>query len=271
MKYIRYASDIHLDHDKGNLWYPIKLEGDEDTTYIIAGDLWRDCKHISQLDENGESWIGRVSKQFKYVVYVLGNHDYWGGRLDTSYQKCKDLAIEQGLTNVFILENSSITLDGHTFVGGTLWTDYGDRNPISMMEAKNYMNDYRLIRFGENYHKMTPIDCLKIFDATKRTIFKTPKPENGGKLFVVTHMAPSYQSVNEVYRTERDKLSNTWYYSELGNSIADSEIDYWLHGHTHHACAYAINKTLVLCNPRGYVNYESDVGFNEVARITLGE
>lgn len=269
MKYIRYVSDIHLDHDKGTLWTPPAMEGDLDTTLIIAGDLWVDCKHIMQTI-NGESWMSSVAPRFKYIVYVLGNHDLWKTRLDTAAQKCKEAAIEQDLHNVFLLDCESINLDGNIFVGGTLFTDYGNRNPLSMLQAKGFMNDYRLTRFGEEYRKMSPEDCLHIFDKTKKLVFNTKKPDTG-KLIVVTHMAPSHLSVHEKYRNKQDAMANTWYYSELGDDITGSDIDYYFHGHVHSSFDYTIGNTRVLCNPRGYVNYENGTGWNECARIELNK
>ena len=279
---IRYCSDLHLDWDykanPNNLWLPPPLEGDEDTLLIIAGDLWKDSKQFSPWKYNEKlgynaSWMKVVSEQFKYVLFVHGNHDNWNTRFDTLKTKTKELIKEQEMENVFLLDCDSLELEGITFVGGTLWTDYGRRDAISMMEALNYMEDYRLIRVGEEYRKLKPVDCLKVFDKTKALIFKTAKEckEAGKPCIVVTHMAPSYQSVNEKYRSKRDELSNTWYYSELSNYIMDSGIDYWVHGHLHDATAYAIGKTLVLCNPRGYSGCENGTGFNDVARITLGE
>jgi Icc-related predicted phosphoesterase len=260
---IRYISDLHLDFDKNNFWYPSECEGDLDTTLIIAGDLWSGLKHIKQIGDDGMSWLGRVSKKFKYVVYVLGNHDLYNERLDTAADKCIQLHKEQGLDNVFLLENSVITLDGVKFAGGTLWTDYGRRDSISMMEAVNYMNDYRLTRVGNEYRKMKPIDCLKIFDATKKTIFSS------GADVVVTHMAPSYQSVNDKYRNTRDELSNTWYYSELSAYILDSGVKLWCHGHMHDVVEYKIGETSVVCNPRGYTGESTGFDVNAYKMLDI--
>lgn len=266
MKHIRYISDIHLDWD--STWCVPPMEEDVDTTLVIAGDLWKEHRHLKQYDSL--SWLAKTASQFKYVVYVLGNHDYWNARLDTAIQHSRELAVEQKIHNVFLLEASSIELDGITFVGGTLWTNYGIRNLISIMEAKNYMNDYKLTRVGVDYRKMTPYDCLKIFDHTKKEIFRVAKEckEAGKQCIVVTHMAPSCGSVNEKYRNERDNLSNTWYYSELGNYIVDSGISHWIHGHIHNACNYVIGDVNVLCNPKGYVG-EGSTGFDCFARIGL--
>jgi len=35
------------------------------------------------------------------------------------------------------------------------------------------------------------------------------------------------------------------------------QIKLWTHGHMHNASDYMIGETRVVCNPRGYVGYES--------------
>jgi len=257
---IRYLSDLHLDWD--NTFRVPSQQDDLQTTLVIAGDLWKDCKHLTTiLQPENKSWMAITASQFKYVVYVLGNHDYWNTRLDSLPEKCNQLHKEQGLDNVFLLENSVITLDSVKFAGGTLWTDYGRRDTISMMEATNYMNDYRLTRVGNEYRKMKPVDCLHIFDATKKTIFSS------GADVVVTHMAPSYQSVNAKYKNSRDELSNTWYYSELSSYILDSGVKLWLHGHMHDAVEYNIGETTVVCNPRGYTGETTGFDVNAYKKL----
>ena len=277
---IRYCSDLHLDFDHKknpqNLWLPPPLEDDSETTLVIAGDIWTEGRQFNLWTHNVDldfsaSWMKVVSEQFKYVVFVHGNHDYYKARFDTLSEKVRVEIKEQEMNNVFLLDCDVIELDGITFVGGCMWSNYGNRDAISMMEAVNYMNDYRLIRVGEEYRKLKPVDCLKVFDKTKALIFKTAKEckEAGKPCVVITHMAPSYQSVNEKYRNKRDELSNTWYYSELSSYIVDSGIAYWIHGHMHDANIYVIDKTIVLCNPRGYVGYEANTGFNDVASVTV--
>ena len=271
---IRYFSDIHLDHEYrhlknvDSLWQPEELSTDNETTLILAGDLWSDGNVLKKKNSDGIIWMRLIAAKFKHVVFVLGNHDFWGQCLDTEPDKINEKLQEQGLSNCFLLENSSMTLDNVKFVGGTLWTDYGNRDWASMQGAVEYMNDYRQIRIGKDYRKTVPTDMLHIFDKTKKAIFKTQKDFPEQKLIVVTHMAPSYRSVNEKYRNKRDELSNTWYYSNLEGYILDSEIDLWVHGHMHDCSDYYIGNTRVLCNPKGYFQYE-DTGYDEVALIEI--
>jgi hypothetical protein len=75
------------------------------------------------------------------------------------------------------------------------------------------------------------------------------------KYVVVGHHAPSKLSTKPEY--EDDVLVNGAYSSDLSEFILDRpEIKLWTHGHTHHEFDYMIGDTRIVCNPRGYINYE---------------
>jgi len=76
------------------------------------------------------------------------------------------------------------------------------------------------------------------------------------KFVVVGHHAPSRQSTHPRYK--HDTLMNGGYSSNLDEFILDHpQIKLWTHGHTHEDFDYMIGTTRVMCNPRGYINYES--------------
>ena len=120
----------------------------------------------------------------------------------------------------------------------------------------------------QEYTSVAAVDILKAHQKTRDYIFAHAKKEPGiRKLVVVTHMAPSALSIDDRYKHEI--IANGYYYSELGNEIADSEIDLWFHGHTHINKNYFINKTNVINNARGYAGYEFDNGFDDKLLIGL--
>lgn len=74
------------------------------------------------------------------------------------------------------------------------------------------------------------------------------------KKVVLTHYLPSYQSVHSAYI---NSPINSFFATELGSYIAETDIDFWFHGHTHTSCNYIIDNLtekgcLVSCNPYGY-------------------
>ena len=51
---------------------------------------------------------------------------------------------------------------------------------------------------------------------------------------------------------------NGGYASDLSELILDNpQIKLWTAGHMHHSYRYHIGDTLVACNPRGYIGYET--------------
>jgi hypothetical protein len=75
------------------------------------------------------------------------------------------------------------------------------------------------------------------------------------KFVVVGHHAPSRASTHPRYK--HDTLMNGAYSSSLDEYILDHpHIKLWTHGHTHEDFDYMIGSTRVVCNPRGYADYE---------------
>lgn len=252
------------------LWYPPIMVGDDETTLIIAGDLWDDRKFLRRKYTNSESWMKRISTRFKYVVFVLGNHDYWGANLTIEPGAIRKELEAQGIVNVHLLEIDSIVLDNIKFLGGTMWTDYDRENPHTMVMAPMVMaNDHTRIKIGENYSKLRVEHLLNKFNKTKKFIFENAKKDNPEqRVICVTHMAPSYKSIHEMFQTSK---TNGFYYSDLEVELCyeEHDIEMWIHGHTHMPMDYVLHeKTRIICNPRGYYGYER-TGFNEELRFEL--
>ncbi len=280
LQFIRPISDIHLDFDiaKGNFpWTPPGLTEDHLTALVIAGDIWHSRKYLSYANK---SWLADRAERFRYVIFVLGNHDYWGGTYNNEIISVNAIIKQQGLKNVFLLQDNIVDLEGIRFIGGTLWTDFNKQDPLTKMSWKNIMlpDATKIKKYvnyidheGKNvvtYTKLSETDLLESHQKTKKFIFKNSKKnKNIKKLVVVTHMAPSFLSIDEVFKNSF--IDNGYFYSELGNEIADSEIDYWIHGHTHNSKNYLINNTNIINNPRGYVGYETRSGFNPNLLIKL--
>ena len=54
------------------------------------------------------------------------------------------------------------------------------------------------------------------------------------------------------------RSTNGAYSSNLDDFIINNpKIKTWIHGHTHESFDYMIGSTQIVCNPRGYINYEA--------------
>ena len=262
---ISLCSDLHLDIS-GHLEMP---GGD---ILILAGDvceareLSKEFRETKLVDRKPGTYpchdfFEFECAKYKKVFYVLGNHEHYRGRLD----KTRDMLEQIMPANVTILEDEVVEYEGVMFMGATLWTDMNKGDPITVHSMKSFMNDYIVIQnfypAKSLYHKLTPEHTVAIHRKTKQ-YFKTVLEMNRDKPFVViTHMAPSYMSINEKYKHET--TSNGAYASDMSEFILDNEnIKVWCHGHMHDPVNYYIGTTRIISNPRGYLPWESGNGFD---------
>lgn len=254
----RLFSDLHLEFDSPvKHWTIPRLEGDKDTVLLLAGDI---TANHNQWKKNPQwdyftPWIRNACKQFKAVIYVMGNHEFYHGVI----QKVKDHWKSIQYDNLYVLDDEIMFLDGVRFVGGTLWTDFGN-NPISEVDAMLHMNDFKVIKtYREGMKKKINInDWHAMNRSTMRVIREAMETEHDGKTVVVTHHAPSHHSVGDEYR----ESNNDAYCNHLDNLIAYSDFDLWVHGHVHSTNDYKIGNTRIVSNPRGYADHDLNQNFD---------
>ena len=97
---LHILSDLHLEFEP---FTPPAVEAD---AVILAGDV--------STGRNGLKW---ALKSFpdRPVIYVLGNHEFYGQKLQKLIKELQEMA--QG-TNVHLLENESCTHRGRAVPGG---------------------------------------------------------------------------------------------------------------------------------------------------------
>lgn len=252
---INYCSDLHLEFDIHADDFAGALRGlanpDNADVLVLAGDI---------TVKNRVRWIELMSSQYKHVVYVFGNHEFYKSNLDSVERKTREALAH--LENVHVLQNQSVTLDGVRFHGTTLWTDLNRGNPLTGMAAEGAMNDFRLIRCDNGESRWTANRWTREH-ATALT-FLTNAVQPGD--VVVTHHAPSFQSIHPRYKGQE---LNYAYASDLEDFITAAEPSYFFHGHVHDSFFYAVGKTIVACNPRGYAGHEINPNFNPYATVEL--
>ena len=245
---IRVMSDLHLEfQNKLNDWLVPPLPHDQDTTLILAGDI--------ALHKQVPIFLGLCSAQFKHVVYVTGNHEFYKANMPAVPGKIK--AAIQHLPNVHFLDTDTVELDGVNFVGTTLWTDMDRGNELTMYYAKAKMSDYKVIRSGPPAEpwkwKLSPTETCALHRIQRDYMFDTINDlqETGKMIVAVSHHLPSFLCIAE-HRRGADL--NGAYASELYELIADSQPDLWVHGHTHDSVDIVPpgTNTRIVCNPRGY-------------------
>lgn len=74
--------------------------------------------------------------------------------------------------------------------------------------------------------------------------------ECGRERLVVTHHLPTLDATQH-----KGSLLNSAFATELGNFIANSQIDVWTYGHSHANIDATIGNTRIVSNQMGYVYY----------------
>lgn len=245
MKVLVY-SDLHLDHGPFN---PILEDGirvdDQADLVVLAGDI-----------NNGTSGIrwGRETFPDKPVVYVMGNHEFYGGHWDRTLDKARELAIEH---DVHLLENDSFKLGEITFLGASLWTDFrlfGEDRFAAFAEARARMNDFKLIKISRSAEMYWVKSKHLIPDLTSRRhrnslewLDSQLDGADPAKTVIISHHAPHLNSIPEEYKED---ILSCCYASDLTNYMGKAKL--WIHGHVHESVDYELKGTRVLSNPRGY-------------------
>lgn len=262
----RLYSDLHLEF--GGFTVP-QLPGDAETTLLLAGDI-----AVIKRKPTYQEFIADMVQQFKKVVWIMGNHEFYGGSFQNTLLKAQCNMVER-LNDpemdkyLHMINNGTIIDQDVAIIGSTMWTDFNNQNPLTMERARTYMNDYHHIRRGNQNDpyagKLSPIDTLKAHMVSRTYIFEEIRKHkaDGKKVVVMTHHAPSFQSTGAGF--EGDPLNGA-YMTELGYNILELDDqglapDRWVHGHVHNSFDYNIGNTRILTNPRGYAKY--DDGFPE--------
>jgi len=287
---VAICSDVHLEFG------PITLENTENAeVLILSGDICTavDLRVTDGILSSAKcdrflDFFATCSRNFPHVVYVMGNHEHYHGDFAQSATILKDAL--KPYENIHVLDKELFTLGETVFIGGTLWTDMNGENEMTMNHVSRRMNDFQICKnslrevtfktqeptLDENgdhkkdaegkpmYHAvfktreayLSPQDAVadhkEMLEFIDRTYNMTPPWMT---IIVVGHHAPSKGSEHPRYK--HDQLMNGAYNSKLDEFIMDRPgIKLWTHGHTHEDFDYMIKGCRIVCNPRGYINYE---------------
>jgi predicted phosphodiesterase len=275
---IAICSDVHLEFGQLNL-----ENTDNAEVLVLSGDICTACDLrvtdsilSSAKTDRYLDFFTACSRNFPHVVYIMGNHEHYHGDYATSAGFLKD-AMKQCGDNIHFLDKEVWELNDHVFIGGTLWTDMNGEDEMTMNHVSRRMNDFQIcensaemvnyrtfdteddhkkVRFKTRPATLSPRHVVEDHKAMLKVIEDTYDNTPPWKTIVVcTHHAPSKGSEHPRYKN--DQLMNGAYNSQLDGFIMERPgIKLWTHGHTHEDFDYMIKGCRVVCNPRGYINYE---------------
>ncbi|QLG88046.1 metallophosphoesterase [Chitinibacter bivalviorum] len=229
-------SDLHVDV------YGYQVVPTEADLVILAGDIGEGFRGLNWANEQ----LGDLP-----VVYVPGNHEYYGFKLDQLNAEFEQFS----QPTLQVLQRQSIVIGDIRFLGCTLWTDFtlfgAEQQNMSMILAKQYMADFSHIFYphaGEA-SLFNPVDSTLIHQQDRAWLESELAKPFAGKTAVITHHGPHSGSLHPRYAED---LVSAGFLSDLTPLMGLAEL--WIHGHTHHSFDYHVNGTRVVCNPRGYAS-----------------
>ena len=231
---LRVLSDLHLSQGTLDL-PPAKAD-----VVVLAGDIARPKEALA--------WARGLRMP---VVYVPGNHEFYGSSFGATVRAMRELAAG---SDVHVLDDDTLVLDGVRFLGSTLWTDFmlfgTEGRAMAVDAAQAFMRDFSRIRLDDTSDAVfTPADCARRFARHAGWLGERLDIAHDGPTVVVTHHAPSTRSIHPRFA---GSPINACFVSDAEHLLGEPRVQAWTHGHTHDSFDYRVGGTRVVCNPRGY-------------------
>ncbi len=273
---IDILSDLHFDYyfvqkygiyEKAIVNFFTPYFNNDSECLIIAGDL-------GHYNDQNLAILKIFKKHFyKYIVCVLGNHDYYifdpngmskykGHSLYRVSQMREDINSEDG---IYCLNGNIVELDGIKFGGCDGWYDgsyvprYWSEQPIPdrFMWKQCMGDDVRFIKGIDHYTQLFEIEKNKIEKVYQKcdVMITHVNPSNLNR-----HLSPKYKK----------QQSNGFFCFDGERYLRDGSMKYWIFGHTHDAIEYSYPdgfegpKVQCICHPLG--SPHEDNGSNQLIK-----
>lgn len=203
---------------------------------ILAGDI-----------APGLRGLGAFFKYDKPVIYVPGNHEYYGENLPGLRAAMRLYAQPAGIT---VLDQEEAVIGGVRFLGATLWTDFAlfgeSRREQAISYADRHLNDYITIRNAQGGW-FSARQSWELHAAAVKWLKDSLERPFPGQTVVITHHGPHPKSV---HKRHNGQLLSAAFVSDLTPLMGKAAL--WIHGHIHNSFDYAVAGTRIIANPKGY-------------------
>ncbi len=232
---IQIQSDLHLDlRNDGGKKYIASMDETDVDVLVLAGDIISTSRRESARSQKA---LTAICKKYKSVVYVPGNHEFWGSSLTDGWATIDIWATL--IPNLHVLKpGKGYIQDNVSFIGDTLWFEQTEE---TLSWRRSWPDYTQILGFNEE---------LPVFHDTAKVWLDTMMTKD---MVVVTHHMPHPKSIHPKYARE---LTNMFFLTDMSDVIAKHNPKLWIHGHTHEKFDYLVGETRIVCNPLGYV-YES--------------
>jgi predicted phosphohydrolase len=241
---LHVLSDLHLEHA------PFTVPEVDADVVVLAGDVAPGTAGIEWMFRN---LPGRT------ILHVAGNHEFYGHDLPGLLPRLRQAA--RG-SDIHVLENDEVVIDGVRFLGCSLWTDFdfagADQREETMRICERLVNDYKRISASGHERPLRAQDTRDIHVASRAWLATHLAAHHDGPTVVITHHAPLVRS-----RPDNPLLAAVGgaFASDLSELMDGANADLWIFGHIHRLVDTVVNGTRVLSNQRGYP-HEPVAGFD---------
>jgi hypothetical protein len=249
---IQYCSDLHLELESNSHYLnkqPLTPVGD---ILILAGDI------IPLQDGfTKHPFFSYVADHFKEILWIPGNHEFYNQHVDR-YGPSYTLAIK---SNLRLVNNIDITIDGVRFVCTTLWSNI---QPDNAKKIRQSVADFSCILLNNN--ELTTSGFNDLHSTSLQYLQNSIQQPNEPRV-VITHHLPSRQCNSPIHN---QSPINDAFCVELSETIKHSGVKFWIHGHSHfNYYPQLIGKTFLLTNQLGYVDHNEHTSFKHDAYFSV--
>jgi hypothetical protein len=238
---IQYASDLHLEFLENSSFLennPIQPIGD---VLVLSGDIGY-LNHETYLTHCFWDW---ASEHFEKVLVVPGNHEFYAGYDLNNMSDGMVISIRH---NIDLCYNKSLMIGDVEFLLTTLWAWIP---PDATRFVERSISDFRCIRY--NNHPLTAAVFNELHLKCREFLVKALSKRKKGKRIVVSHHVPTFLCLSDEFK---GSIHNGAFVVDLTDLIMESDIDYWIYGHSHRNIGdVIIGRTKLLSNQLGYINW----------------
>lgn len=267
---IQYASDLHLEFyanvpRDADFFRKLVLPAPNADILVLAGDIGHAEAAIT------EKFIEWCCSNWKYVIWVYGNHEYYNKKSSEKWRYSKALTmaekedagiqLQYKFLNLRVLNRCSVVFPEfpkYIFIGATLWTHIPDNAHANIgyvfSDFKYICSNYTI---DDGYTRFTPEYWSELHKEDIDFILHELKGHSNYRCTVITHHLPSYDMILDHFK--HDEM-NYGFASHLDNILTMPQIAGWVCGHSHGQ--KQISKGPCYLNARGYPNESSQQSYN---------
>ena len=244
---VQYMSDLHLEFTLNQEYIHDFFEGETGDILLLAGDIMylKDSIFIRRR------FLTELSQKYSQVLIVPGNHEFYAYNDIKAYGDSWQIELRP---NIHYYYNKVVHIGDTDFILSTLWSKL---DPLQEKKIQQGMSDFYQI--GYNGEWLTPRYYNEEYENCVRFIREAVEKSTADKIVVVTHHAPSLQTVAPQHQ---NSILRSAFASDLEELIKNSRIDYWVYGHSHTNIDCQVGQTKIVCNQLGYVSSNEHLGFN---------